>query len=171
MKTISAILGTCLLLVSSHMGAAPKADYQGSKEFEKLKSLAGQWTGTMKSDKGDTPFNAEYRVVSGGSVVEERLFAGTPKEMVTMYHDKSGKVALTHYCMLCNQPSMLLKEGGDSSLTFDFDPSSSLDAAKEAHMHALTLKFVDPDTLEHNWTLYEDGKSSGVHTFTLKRVK
>ena len=161
MKTISAILGTCLLLVSSHMGAAPKADYQGSKEFEKLKSLAGQWTGTMKSDKGDTPFNAEYRVVSGGSVVEERLFAGTPKEMVTMYHDKSGKVALTHYCMLCNQPSMLLKEGGDSSL----------DAEKEAHMHALTLKFVDPDTLEHNWTLYEDGKSSGVHTFTLKRVK
>jgi hypothetical protein len=171
MKTISAILGTCLLLVSPHMGAAPKADYQGSKEFEKLKSLAGQWTGTMKSDKGDTPFNAEYRVVSGGSVVEERLFAGTPKEMITMYNDKGGKVALTHYCMLCNQPSMLLKEGDDASFAFDFDPSSSLDAGKEAHMHALTLKFVDPGTLEHNWTLYEDGKSSGVHTFTLKRVK
>lgn len=171
MKTITAILGTCLLLVSSGSGAAPKGDYTGSKELERLKTLAGKWEGSMKTEKGDTPFNAEYRVVSGGSVVEERLFAGTPKEMVTMYHDRGGKVALTHYCMLCNQPSMLLKESGDASVSFDFDPSSAIDVGKDAHMHALTLKFVDADTLEHNWTLYEDGKSSGVHTFTLKRVK
>jgi hypothetical protein len=45
-------------------------------------------------------FTVEYRLVSGGSVIEERIFAGTPKEMVTMYHDQHGKLALTHYCIL-----------------------------------------------------------------------
>jgi hypothetical protein len=171
MKTITAILGTCLLLVSIPSGAAPKADSQSSKELDKLKSLAGKWTGTMKTEAGETPFNAEYRVVSGGSVVEERLFADTPKEMVTMYHDKNGKAALTHYCMLCNQPSMILKESGEKKVSFDFDPSCGLDADKETHMHALTLNFVDADTLEHQWTLWEGGKSRGAHSFTLKRAK
>jgi hypothetical protein len=172
MKTFAILCGTVLALLPLSIRAEPQeAGYQSSKELERLKALAGKWTGTMKTEAGETPFNAEYRVTSGGSVVEEKLFAGTPKEMVTMYHDKGGKLALTHYCMLCNQPSMILKESDGKSLNFDFDPSSKIDVAKETHMHALKLNFVDADTLEHQWTLYEEGKSKGAHSFTLKRAK
>ena len=171
MKTLAILCGAVLALPLSSVQAEPQAGYQSSKELERLKALAGKWTGTMKTEAGETPFNAEYRVVSGGSVVEERLFADTPKEMITMYHDKGGKIALTHYCMLCNQPSMLLKEGDDKSISFDFDPASKIDVEKDTHMHALKLNFVDADTLEHQWTLYEAGKSKGAHSFTLKRAK
>lgn len=173
MKTPVILCGAVLALLPFPVPAEPQeTGYQASKELERLKALAGKWTGTMKTEAGETPFNAEYRVVSGGSVVEERLFTDTPKEMVTMYHDKGGKVALTHYCMLCNQPAMLLKESDGKSISFDFDPSSSkIDVEKETHMHALKLSFVDADTLEHQWTLYKDGKSEGAHSFTLKRAK
>lgn len=172
MKTFAILCGALLALLPHSLQAdPPSAGYQGSKEFERLKALAGKWTGTMKTEAGEIPFDAEYRLTSGGSVVEEKLFAGTPKEMVTMYHDKGGKAALTHYCMLCNQPSMLLKESDEKSISFDFDPSSKIDVAKETHMHALKLNFVDADTLEHNWTLYKEGKSEGAHSFTLKRAK
>ncbi len=177
MKTRVILCGALLALLpfpipAEPQGQAQETGHQSSKELERLKALAGKWTGTMQTDAGETPFNAEYRVVSGGSVVEERLFADTPKEMVTMYHDKGGKLALTHYCMLCNQPAMMLKESDGKSISFDFDPSSSkIDVEKETHMHALKLNFVDADTLEHQWTLYAGGKSKGEHSFTLKRVK
>lgn len=172
MKAFAILCGTVLTLLPCSLPAEPQeAAHPSSKELERLKALAGKWTGTMKTEAGETPFTAEYRITSGGSVVEERLFAGTPKEMVTMYHDKGGKAALTHYCMLCNQPSMLLKESDDKSISFDFDPDSKIDVAKETHMHALKLNFVDADTLEHQWTLYQEGKSQGAHSFTLKRAK
>lgn len=145
--------------------------YEGSKEFQKLKSLVGKWTGTMKMGDNNVEFAAEYRLVSNGTAIQESLFAGTPKEMITMYHDKSGKLGLTHYCAMGNQPSMILKGSEDKSLVFDFDPSCGIDAAKETHMHALKLTFVDADTLEHDWTLYQEGKPGGMHPFTLKRVK
>src|SRR5437868_1614896 len=99
----------CLSLLSLSLAQslfAGDADkpFKGSPEFDRMKSLAGTWKGIVDMGQGPVDMTVEYRVVSGGSVVEERLFAGTPKEMVTMYHDRKGKLALTHYCMLGNQP-------------------------------------------------------------------
>src|SRR2546429_1329640 len=115
----------------------PETPYQGSAEFERLKTLVGSWKGRTDMGQGPMDFTVEYRLVSGGSAIEERIFAGTPKEMVTMYHDKSGKLALTHYCMLRNQPGMRLKSADTNTLKFDFDPACGLDEKSEMHMHAL----------------------------------
>ena len=41
--------------------------------------------------------------------------------MITMYHDRGGELALTHYCMLHNQPSMILENADEKSMSFDFD--------------------------------------------------
>ena len=100
--------------VNTLAGEAPKP-YVGSAEFEKLKTLAGSWQGTTDMGKGPMPINVQYRVVSGGSAVEERLFADTPAEMVTIYHDQNGKLSLTHYCTLCNRPAMSLVKSDASA--------------------------------------------------------
>jgi len=65
--------------------------YKGSKEFERIKTLAGTWKGKMDMGQGPMDMAVIYRVVAGGSAVEERTFPGTPMEMVTMYHDKGGR--------------------------------------------------------------------------------
>jgi len=135
-----------------------------------MKSLTGTWTGKADMGQGPVEMTVEYRLVSGGSAIEERIFEGTPKEMITMYYDKNGKLALTHYCMLANQPGMLLKSSDAKTFRFDFDPTCGLDAGSEMHMHALAITFENPDTIIQDWRLYENGKSKDSHPFTLKRV-
>ena len=88
-----------------------------------------------------------------------------------MYHDRKGKLFLTHYCMLANQPGMRLKSSDAKKLTFDFDPTCGVDAKTEMHMHSLALTFADADTLVQDWQLFEGGKAKDNHPFTLKRVK
>ena len=145
----------------------PPPAYKGSAGLERLKSLAGKWKGA--SPTMPMPVTAEYRVTGGGAVVEERLFAGTPMEMLTTYHDENGRLALTHYCCLHNQPKMKLAKSTTDSLSFNFVPTSGIDPAKDEHMHAVTLSFVDGDTLRHDWAHWKGGKPQPSQGFELKR--
>src|SRR6266404_464243 len=103
-KFLTAALFTSLLATPLLAGEPPKP-YQGSAEFERMKGLVGVWESTVDMGQGPMKVSLEYRLIAGGSAVEERIFAGSPQEMITMYHDKNGKLALTHYCMLANQPT------------------------------------------------------------------
>ena len=174
MKSNIAIIGTSLLLASSlWLNAAEKSSSKttASPEFERMKSLVGTWTG--KTDMGEGPIDVklQYRLLSGGSVLEERIFAGTPLEMVTMYYDQNGKLAMTHYCVLGNRPGMLLKSSDSKSITLDFDPTCGLDVNKETHMHAITITFDDSDTITTSCRGIKDGKDMPEHPTTLKREK
>ncbi|OYW77597.1 MAG: hypothetical protein B7Z37_03320 [Verrucomicrobia bacterium 12-59-8] len=172
MKT-NLILITLSILSSTlatSAGELPKP-YIGSAEFEKMKTLAGDWQ--AKADMGQGPMTVatQYRVIAGGSAVEERMFPNTPKEMVTLYHEKDGKLVLTHYCMLCNRPSMTLVKSDDKSLTFDLNKDSEIKVDSEKHMHSAVFTFVDADHLTQNWTLFDNGKAQDEHPFQFVRVK
>jgi hypothetical protein len=52
--------------------------------FEKLKALAGSYKANMMTADGQLTA-VEYVVTAGGSTVQERIFAGEPHEMITMY--------------------------------------------------------------------------------------
>jgi hypothetical protein len=144
----------------------------GSPEFERMKTLVGTWKGKTDMGQGPVDLTVQYRVLAAGSVVEERCFPGTPNEMVTMYYDKDGKLALTHYCMLGNRPAMALKASDGNTLTFDFDGACcTIDAKKESHMHAMTLRFDDADTITTSCKAIIDGKEAPECSNTLKRAK
>jgi hypothetical protein len=159
---------TCALPSSA---GEPGKPYTGSPEFEKIKALAGSWQAKVDMGQGPMTVTTQYRVISGGSAVEERMFPDTPKEMVTLYHEKDGKVVLTHYCMLCNRPSMTLVKSDDKSLTFDLAKDSEIKVDTEKHMHSATFTFVDTDHLTQNWTLYDQGKPQDKPVFNFERVK
>lgn len=164
----TALLATALSVIADD--ELPKAK-PGSAEFEKLKTLVGSWQGKTDMGHGPMDITIQYRLLAGGSVLEERVFAGTPHEMVTMYYDKDGKLAMTHYCVFGNRPGMLLKSSTDKTLKFDFDETCGVDAAKESHMHALTITFDGPDTITSSCKAMIDGKEVAEHPTTLKRVK
>ncbi len=153
------------------MAQQPGNPPTASAEFERMKALVGTWKGKADMGQGMMEFTVEYRLVSGGSAIEERIFAGTPKEMITMYHDQHGKLALTHYCMLGNRPGMVLKSSNPKTIQFDFDATCGVDATTETHMHSLAITFESDDTVTQDWSMFENGKGKDKHPFTLKRVK
>jgi hypothetical protein len=172
MKTHPFILAAVLTAAFAWPAAAQSEKPRPlSPEFERMKALVGTWEGTADMGQGPAEMTVEYHLVSGGTVLEERIFVGTPKEMVTMYHDRNGKLSLTHYCMLGNCPGMVLKSADPKTLKFDFDTTCGVNAAKEMHMHSLSLTFDGADTITQNWQLFADGKAQETHPFTLKRVK
>src|SRR5437879_6435497 len=73
--------------------------------FAKLKKLAGDWT--HKEDKsGKEMVTLRYRVISGGSAVEEEMLPGSPGSMTSIYHLDNGSLVMTHFCSLGNQPHL-----------------------------------------------------------------
>ena len=170
MKTIL-MSALCLISATSWSGAAEHPDSQPtSAEFQRLKTLVGTWRGQTDIGQGPIEMSVQYRLLAAGSVLEERVFAGTPNEMVTMYYEKNGRLGLTHYCMMGNRPGMLLKSSDENTLRFDFDKTCGIDPIKESHMHALTIRFDDANTITTSCQAIIDGKEIPEHPTTLTRV-
>ena len=141
-----------------------------SSEFNKMKSLEGKWKGIMGAGDKSMPINVNYKVSSAGSTVIETTFPGAPQEMVSVYTDVKGKVNMTHYCAFQNQPSLKLQGSTKDTLEFDYVNGTNIDVKKDAHMHHLSLKFKDKNTIEQHWTQFKDGKSAGTNVIKLSRV-
>jgi hypothetical protein len=90
--------------------------------------------------------------------------------MVSVYYDNKGKLTMTHYCALRNQPRMKLQNADAQNLRFVFVDGSNIDPMKDAYMHSLTISFVDKDHIIQKWTLFVDGKEKETSVFELSRV-
>ncbi len=85
-----------------------------------------------------------YRTVSGGTAVEERIFANTPQEMVTMYHGSGNDgLLMTHYCMLGNQPRLYLEITDRKAFDFRFLNVAGIDRKKTGHMGGMKMTILD----------------------------
>jgi hypothetical protein len=173
----SLLLGSALafapLIVAAETAqvqAGTAAGLGAAAAFERLKSLAGEWTGTA-GEGGGSPATITYRVTAAGSAVVETLMPGSPHEMVTVYHRDGDALVLTHYCAMGNQPHMRLDVAASTAdrLVFAFAGGANLDPAVDAHMHSGELRLLGPDRLEGDWTAYKDGKQTGTHRFVLTR--
>jgi len=156
--------------VMAHEAVQMKA---GSAELQQLKQLVGKWEGAVSPMGPDTKAGTvatEFRVTAAGSAVEENLMKGTPNEMVDMYTDENGKLAMTHYCAMGNQPHMVLKNAGPHQIDLEMVPTTGI-AANDSHMHRLVLEFPDADHLTERWTNYTNGKPSETVVFNMTRVK
>ncbi|MDE3000492.1 MAG: hypothetical protein OXU79_15565 [Gemmatimonadota bacterium] len=167
-------------------GGKPEGDdgihagqYVGSAEFERLKTLVGRWESEMQmpgaggseGGKGTTiKVATEYRMAANGTVIVERNFPDTPKEMISVYHDRGGKLWMTHYCAKGNQPQMSLTKATDGVIALEL-VEGSLDSPDESHMHAVSIAFDGADAMSQTWTMYEGGKETMAHTMTYRRVR
>lgn len=140
--------------------------------FEKMKSLHGDWKGTAKAGDEESETTVQYRITSAGTAVEERLFVGTPHEMVTMYYLDKGELRLTHYCAAGNQPTMVAIAGAPpNELEFDFVAGSNMKSIDDQHMHSGRFLFVSPDKLVSAWTGWVAGKPDHTVQLALERQK
>jgi len=177
MKRIMSLLCTAagLFLAGSlvaHAGEYQSAPYKGTPEFERVKQLVGAWEGTSGMGKAAEKTRVEYRLTSGGSALVETLAAGNGEEMVSVYYDQKGKLAMTHYCSLRNQPHMTLAKSDAQSIDLVFAKKGNvINPAKEMHMHGVSFTFTDNDHIVQKWTLFDKGKKVQDVEFKLTRVR
>ena len=130
--------------------------------FAKLKSLAGDWT--HKDDKtGKEKVSLRYRVISGGSAVEEEMMPGSPGAMTSIYHLDNDTLAMTHYCSIGNQPHLkATKASTTSKMEFEcVGGGGNMKSEKDMHIHHLVMTFLSEDHFTQEWAANKDGKLTG----------
>src|SRR5262249_14097904 len=76
--------------------APAKQSAPAGASFDKLKSLVGEWEGTMNEGGQTIPALTSFRLVSDGSALMNVLGGGTPEEMITMFHLDNSDLLATH---------------------------------------------------------------------------
>lgn len=143
--------------------------------FDQMKTMVGEWVeadelAAATKEKRAPQIASSFRLTGDGSALCETMFAGTPHEMVTIYHPDGDGLMLTHYCAAHNQPQMKAAKPADShKIEFKFAGGANIDPATTGHMHDLTLTFVDADHVKAEWAYFSDGKPGEKMTFNLVR--
>lgn len=177
MKSRSALLAglVSLSLVVAAVAADPDKHAAGGAKnagFEKMKSLVGTWVAAGEDGKPTDQVVSVIRLTAGGSAIHETLFPDQPHEMISIYTADGDDVVMTHYCMLGNQPRMKASTKSlKDKLSFEFVGGGNLDPAKDKHMHAAVLTFVDGDHYEIEGIGWEDGKPSAEMCNGMKLVR
>ena len=91
MRHVRLSLGLFLALVA--IATSSLAASKSQPEFEKIKSLAGNWEG--KETEGN-PVHVSYKVVSGGTAVMESILEKSKAQMITVYYLDGDQLMLTH---------------------------------------------------------------------------
>src|SRR5271163_364530 len=129
------VLSLCLLLTASILVSHAHQEKKvaaNAEMLEKFKQLAGEWVGKGLHEGKEMDVHASYKVTAGGSAVVETIFPGTPHEMITVIHADGDALALTHYCMLGNQPHMkATPKAGDKTVAFEFVNATNLKSDKD----------------------------------------
>jgi hypothetical protein len=156
-----ALVISAFVVGMSFAGSAMAPMSKTLPEFEKMKSLAGEWQG--KSLDGNTA-KVTYTLVSDNSALMEKLVVGGESEMVTMYHPDGDHLMMTHYCSAHNQPRMRSQKVPMEikNIIFDVVDVTNLVTPDSGHMKKLVLTFADQDHFTQEWTWGEKGTESAV---------
>jgi S-formylglutathione hydrolase FrmB len=159
------------LFASSLAVAAEPAEKPDDRAiYDRIVSLAGDWTGHMEDPLAGPPVAVRYEVASNGHAVVEFQNTGQSFETVTVYFLAGGKLHATHYSAAGNQPAY--KPGGESTadlVLLEFDGGTGFDADHDGHVHQGEIRFVSPDRIEQRWFHYVGPKEQGVTHWFLER--
>lgn len=188
------IIQTLLVLTTLHVSSYAKDTETLNMYYYINELLDGEWSfsaedkqvGTTGAHKcksishlvGTDDTAMAYKVIAGGTTLQEDLFPGTKKQMVTMYHCNSihncTELKATHYCAKRNQPQFLLntKESTDEKIVFDCDMSTELCNSDEDHVHKIIHELSeDGEHLKSSylgWKNQKLNKKNSIYHFDRK---
>ena len=156
-----------LVALATFSSAAPATN----PAWEKMKSLVGDWEGTMAHGDMNMPVTVSYELVSGGTSLMERMNAPDhSNEMITMYYPDGSRIMMTHYCSEGNQPRMRADAVNGDAVAFSFVDATGLASPQAEHMRRLVVKVQDADHFTQEWTHRKSGKEeTGVFKYARKK--
>src|SRR6267143_4753944 len=167
-----------LIAATAFAADAPVAPSEAQKSFTTMKSLAGEWEGSVTVPEvpqmSGGKMHASMRVTSRGHVlVHEFQEAGTPLDAtkydhpVTMLYVDGEEVTLVHYCDAGNRPRMTGKMSPDGKkVEFEL---KDISGSTEHHMHHSVFTIIDANHHTEDWTFMMNDKPIHAH-FDLHRT-
>lgn len=133
----------------------PATQSDAQKAFEKMKTLAGSWQGTIMG----IPINITIRVASSRNAILHEANAegeGPPDHEITMFYLDGDRLLATHYCDAGNRARLEGKMSPDGkAVEFTFlDVAGStrgglvkrmLITTIDANKHVVEITFIKPD--------------------------
>lgn len=167
---LAAALAAMACLLPAAAARADGPDHAAT--FERLKTLAGNWTGRMEDPLEGQPVTVRYEVASNGKALIEHQNPGETFEMITIYYLAGGKLQAKHYCAAGNQPEWRLDDDStDDLVLLEFAGGTGFDPDKDGHVHKGEIRFLSPDRIEHRWFHYVGPKElSSTHWFLQREV-
>ena len=150
------MVGTAVVALPQQMqmprASGPQSDAQ--KAFEKMKTLAGSWEGTVMN----IPINFTIRAASSGTAIlhEGNTEKGVPNHEITMFYVEEDRLIAIHYCDAGNRARMEGKMSADGkSVEFNFlDVAGSTKGGLvkrmmftmiDANKHVVEFTFIMPN--------------------------
>jgi len=172
MKSLRLMLSIGLLSLSTL--AFGQTDAQ--KSFDKLKTLAGSWEGTVTTVPQQAEAQGKSVQISlrgtsmGNALLHEMKVEGRPDDPITMLYLDDGRLLLTHYCDAGNRPRMVGKMTPDGK-TVEFDFLDVAGGTQHGHMHHAVFTVVDANHHTEDWTYMMPGEKPVNAHFDLQRAK
>lgn len=138
--------------------------------FARLQTMAGSYEVDFEGQS--EPSKVIWDNVSGGHAISEKLNAGTPHEMVSLYFLEGENLVVTHYCAIGNRPTLRLDRARSTrdEWFFDYDPATTgIDPKSDAHIHAAHFKWLDGGSLDAEWVFWMDGAEQHRKVFQLRK--
>jgi hypothetical protein len=165
---LAAIAAACGLALAAN-AAAPSAP-EDEAIYDRIVSLAGDWSGHMEDPLSGPAVTVRFEIVSGGKAVIEYQAPAGSMSAVTVYFLASGKLRAVQYSPAGNQPAYKLGSASTAELVqLEFDGGTGFDADHDGHVHSGEIRFVSPERIEQRWFHYVGPKEQGVTHWFLER--
>jgi hypothetical protein len=164
---VAAAAAAVAALATGPASAAPPED---KAIYDRILSLAGDWSGHMEDPLAGPPITVRYELASGGKAVIEHQQPSGSLPAVTVYFLADGKLRATQYSPAGNQPAYKL--GAESTVDLvqlAFDGGTGFDADHDGHVHQGEIRFVSPERIELRWFHFVGPKEQGVTHWFLER--
>jgi hypothetical protein len=166
---LAAVVAACANAPAAAAPSAPEADDKAI--YDRIVSLAGDWSGHMEDPLSGPPVTVRFEVASGGKAVIEYQFPADSMSSVTVYFLAKGKLRAVQYSPAGNQPAYKLGASSTAELVhLEFDGGSGFDADHDGHVHKGEIRFISPERIEHRWFHYVGPKEQGVTHWFLERT-
>lgn len=167
----TSLLGCAVLAPPAHaqdQAAAKVSVIPQTPEWQKLKTLVGEWDGLAEAGGKSVPATLEVRMTGDGSAIMHVMGKNTPYEMMTVFHPDGKRLLATHYCAAHNQPRLaLVPSKAADQIAFEFVDGTNIGPGEE-HINGVVFTFVDADHHEAAWT---NSTSSDRAVFKYTRKK
>lgn len=119
------------------------AQSDAKKAFEKMKTLAGSWQGTVM----DIPINFTIRAASSGTAILHEgntSGGGPPKTEVTMFYVETDRLLATHYCDAGNRSRSEGKMSPDGK-AIEFSFLDVTGSTRGGYLKDMVITLIDAD--------------------------